>query len=224
MKSAAAGVVILVLAVATCLADNQSEQVREVYFETADGGRIVGNLYGNGDHSVVLSHGAVFNKESWDPLAKELSVDGYKVLAIDFRGYGNSLPGREQAALHEDILAAIRYLRRDGARTVSVIGASMGGGAAARAAVEAREGEIDRLILLAPAPIDNPEQMKAGKILFIASKDESLAPRLTEQYERAPEPKRLELLEGTAHAQHIFKTDQSEELTTLIVEFLADDR
>jgi hypothetical protein len=64
--------------------------------------------------------------------------------------------------------------------------------------------------------------MKANRFLFIASRDEPLMPRIKEQYERAPEPKKLAVLEGSAHAQHIFKTDQADKLTKLIVDFLGN--
>jgi Ni,Fe-hydrogenase III small subunit len=99
----------------------------------------------------------------------------------------------------------------------------MGGGAAAQASVEAKEGEIDQLILLSPVPIKTPERMKANK-LFVASKGERLMPKVKKQYERAPKPKKLVLLDGDAHAQHIFKTQQAEKLTNLIFEFLADTK
>lgn len=94
-----------------------------------------------------------------------------------------------------------------------------GGGAAAEAAVKASEGEIDRLILLSPVPTQNPDLIKGSK-LFIASEDEKPVSRVKEQHKNAPEPKKLVLLKGSAHAQHIFKTDQSEQLTGLILEFL----
>lgn len=193
---------------------------REVSFATADGGVIFANMYGEGDHVVVFAHGAVFNKESWDALARKLASNGFRALAIDFRGYGKSKPGSKGQALFEDILAAVRYLRREGSKSVSVIGGSMGGGAAAQAAVEASEDEIDNLILLSPVPIQTPELIKSSK-LFIASEDEPLAQRIKQQHEKAHEPKKLVLLKGNAHAQHIFKTDQSERLTALILEFLA---
>lgn len=38
----------------------------------------------------------------------------------------------------------------------------------------------------------------------------------------APEPKRLELLEGAGHAQNMFKTPQGAALTKLIVQFFGD--
>jgi pimeloyl-ACP methyl ester carboxylesterase len=192
-----------------------------VSFDTADGGHIVADLYGQGADAVVLAHGAAFNKESWAPLAERLAAGGHQVLAIDFRGYGASTPGTEGRALYQDVLAAVRYLRAHGASKVSVVGASMGGGASARAAVEAQPGEIAGLLLLSPVAIPHPEAMRAGRYLYVASREERLAPSIKEQFSRAPEPKHLELLDGSAHAQNIFATAEGPKLTTLIVDFLA---
>ncbi len=193
---------------------------REVSFPTADGGTVFANSYGTGHHGVVLAHGLVFNKESWDDFARRLASSGYFVLAIDFRGYGKSKPGSKGQSLSEDVLAAVRYLRNQGAQRVSIIGGSMGAGAAAQAAAEAPAGAINGLILLSPAPMENPELVKSRK-LFVASEDEPLAPLIRQQYELAPGPKDLVMLKGKAHAQHIFKTDQSDTLTTLILQFLS---
>lgn len=209
-----------ILAASAC-SDESPDPFREVGFDTADGGRIFANLYGEGKHAVVLAHGKIFDKESWDTFARRLAAEGFRVLAIDFRGYGNSTPGSKGEALHEDILGAIAYLRSEGAAKISVIGGSMGGGAAARAAKEAERGDIDRLILLSPVPVDNPEKMKAAGILYVASREEKLVPLLKDQYEKAPEPKKLELIDGNAHAQHIFKTKESNKLEELILSFLA---
>ena len=217
---------IVSFAILVCLelgmfaAAKQSEGFHEISFKTADGGKIVANLYGKGSHAVILAHGAVFNKESWHDLATTLSKEGFTVLALDFRGYGKSVPGSQGQALYLDVLAAVEYLRSKGAKTVSLIGGSMGGGAVAKAAVEAKEGEINSVILLSPAPIQTPERMKAARFLFIASRDEPLLPKIKEQYERAPEPKALKLLEGSAHAQHIFETNQADELTKIILAYL----
>lgn len=222
MKSIVTLFVVLGSTIGIASGANEKTQFRETTFETADEGRIFGNLYGRGDHGIVLAHGAVFNKESWGPLARALSEKGFKVLAFDFRGYGKSVAGSREQALYEDVLAAVRYLRQEGVKRVSVIGGSMGGGASALAAVKAEEGEIDQLILLSPVPIRTPELMKGSK-LFVASKGEGLMPEVKAQYEKAPERKKLVLLDGDAHAQHIFKTDQSERLTNTIIEFLSSD-
>jgi len=200
----------------------QQTGVHNVSFPTSDGGRIVATSYGTGKHAVVLAHGARFNKESWSKQARLLMREGLRVLALDFRGYGKSRAGTQKGALQLDVLAAIRYLHDHGARRVSVLGGSMGGGAAARAAVESKEGEIDRLILLAPVPIRRPEDLK-GKKLFIVSKGDRLKTRVKQQYDAAPQPKRLVVLDGNAHAQNIFATEHGDELMKLIVVWLTAD-
>lgn len=195
----------------------------EISFPTADGGTVYGNLYGEGPHAVLLAHGAVFDKESWDGLAQDLSAEGHRVLAIDFRGYGKSTAVRAGNALYQDVLAGISYLHDEGSGRVSVIGASMGGGAAAQAAVAAEPERIDKLILLAGVPIATPERMQGDK-LFIVSRGDSLRSAVEDQFERAGEPKELTVLDGSAHAQHIFRSrGRGEELTAVIVAWLASE-
>ena len=198
-------------------------KAREVTFASPDGGMVSADLYGSGDQGVVLAHGRIFDKESWRPLAIRLANEGMTALPIDFRGYGSSRAGEKEGALYNDVLAAISYLREAGMEKVSVIGGSMGGGAAAGAAVESEVGDIDRLILLSPVPIKNPEAIRAGSLLYVVSAEEGMFAAVKDQYEKAPEPKRLEILAGDAHAQHIFKTNLGPDLTELIVEFLMAD-
>lgn len=199
----------------------RSEGPREVKFKTSDGGEISADLYEGGDHGVVLAHGRAFDKESWRDFADRLSAGGHTVLAIDFRGYGKSKKGSSEGALHLDVLAAVRHLKKAGARKVSVIGASMGGGAAARAATEVQEGEIYRLILLSPVSIPHPESIRAGGVFYIASREEAMAEGVRAQYEHAHEPKWLELLNGNAHAQKILETAEGVRITKVILDFLA---
>jgi pimeloyl-ACP methyl ester carboxylesterase len=198
------------------------EHPRAVTFHTRDGGTIDADLYGKGSRGVVFAHGAIFNKESWVPLAQRMAAHGFRALAINFRGYGRSHGGSDPGAQDQDVLAAIRWLHAHGAKKVSVVGGSMGGGAAGQAATEVKPGEIDKLVLLSPMPINDPEQLKAASILYIGSRDEGLAPRIRAQYGRAPKPKKLILLPGRAHAQNIFATDEAQALSDAIVNFLVD--
>jgi len=195
-------------------------QVKEVSFETTDGGRIVANQYGKGKYGVILAHGAIFNKESWHPFASTLADQGFCVLSIDFRGYGKSISGSNGKVLYEDVLGAVRYLDSIGAEKISAIGGSMGGGAVAQAAVVAEEGTFFKVILLSPVPIKEPEKIKANEVIYIVSKDEKLMLTVEKQYKRVSQPKIMEVLEGDAHAQHIFKTSQASRLTELIVAVL----
>ncbi len=91
------------------------------------------------------------------------------------------------------------------------------------AAVNANPNDIYKLILLSPVPIRHPEKIHATDILYIGSAEERLMPRIKAQFQRAPEPKSLEVIPGNAHAQHIFKTDQGDRLTRIILRFLNAD-
>lgn len=198
-------------------------QPRAVVFAAGDGGEIHGDLYGGGARGVVLAHGAVFDKRSWRALAEVLAADGLRVLAFDFRGYGASTAGDEPGALYQDVLGAVTWLRRQGVETISLLGASMGGGAVGEAATRLPQGELHKVVLLAAAPIAAPEALTGDSLLFIASRGDRGLPQVLAQYQRAPDPKRLELLPGNAHAQHIFDSEQRHRLVGLIRRFLADD-
>lgn len=200
-----------------------------VSFPTQDGGIVYADIYGAGERGVVLAHGGRFTKESWTEQAQRLAEAGFHVAAIDFRGRGRSRggPGPESTddGVQYDVLAAVRYLRQSGAKTVSVVGASFGGWAAAKASVEA-PGEIERIVLLA-ATVDEPERL-TGRKLFILTRDDFSGggvlrlPEIRRQYERAPDPKELVILDGSAHAQFIFETDQAERLMREILRFLSE--
>jgi alpha/beta superfamily hydrolase len=191
---------------------------KPVSFSAADGATVHGDLYGTGTRGVVLAHGGRFDKASWAEQAHALMKAGFRALAIDLR---------RDSGPKNDVLAAVRYLHQNGAKTVFVVGASFGGGAAAEASIEARPGEIDRLVLLAHAPIDAPEKMK-GRKLFITARgdlgagDTPRLPRIREQYERASDPKELVILESDAHAQFLFATNQRERLMREIARFLSE--
>lgn len=199
-----------------------------VSFPTPDGFRLQANLYGKGDRGVVLVHGGRFNKDSWDKQARILAEAGFRVLAIDFRGYGQTIAGTQSTddKSYPDVLAAVRYLHVAGAKSVSVVGASMGGDAAADAATAARPGEIERIVFLASDGGDSPEHLQGRKLFIVSRNDESSEgprlPRISEHYRRAPEPRRLVILEGSAHAQFIFDTDQGPRLIQELLRFLSE--
>jgi pimeloyl-ACP methyl ester carboxylesterase len=222
MRTFCAVLVALVLAAA-------SYAQKAVTFPTVDGGVVSADSYGAGERAVVLAHGGPFNKGSWEKQAQALEVAGFRVLAIDFRGYGQSKgPGDSDpmsAPLHLDVLAAVRYLRKSGAKTVAVVGASMGGGAAGDASILSEPGEINRLVFLGAAPNGPAEKLKAPA-LFIVARDDASAdgprlPGIRAQYEKAPQPKELIILDGSAHAQFLFQTNQGEKVMREILRFLS---
>jgi pimeloyl-ACP methyl ester carboxylesterase len=202
---------------------------KTVSFPTEDGGEVYADVYGGGDRGIVLAHGGRFNKESWEKQARTLAAGGFQVLALDFRGYGKSRgPGQSDpmsAPLQLDVLAAVRYLRKTGAKSVSVVGGSMGGGAAGDASIASRPGEIDRVVFLGSAPNGPADKLKSSTLFIVARDDANddgpRLPGIRAQYEKAPEPKELIILEGSAHAQFLFQTDQGDRVMREIVRFLS---
>ena|SRR5579862_6402784 len=196
---------------------------------TEDGGRLCGDLSGEGDRAVVLAHGGRFKKESWHDQVPPLVEAGFRVLAIDFRGFGcSSGPGEadlDTAPFENDVLAAVRYLKREGARTVSVVGGSLVGSAAGDASVKSTQGEIDRIVLLGAAPSLPAEKLHSRALFIVARDDRSGAgprlPGIKAQYAKAPQPKELIVLEGSAHAQFLFATDQGARVMREILRFLS---
>jgi pimeloyl-ACP methyl ester carboxylesterase len=221
------------LLIAACLAiflAKSATAQKTISFPTEDGGVVFADLYGTSDRGIVLAHGGQFNKESWAAQARTLVTAGFEVLAIDFRGYGKSHgPGDKDpmdARLDLDVLAAVHYLHANGSKTVSIVGGSMGGAAAGDASIAAQPGEIDRVVMLGAAP-DGPAEKLHSATLFIVARDDAEGggelrlPGIQKQFDKAPQPKKLVILEGSAHAQYLFRTDQADRVMREILAFLA---
>ncbi len=203
---------------------------RSIAIPMPDGGPLQADVYGSGERTVVLAHGGRFDRSSWKPQAEALTAAGFRVVAIDFRPAVESRAGRETPCLYDagclakDVLAAVRYLRESAAKTIAVVGASLGGGAAAQAAIDA-PGAINRVVLIAHMEVDRPEKL-AVPALFILARDDASGsgprlPGIREQYRKATGPKELVLLDGGAHAQFLFATPQGDRLMREILQFVS---
>jgi dienelactone hydrolase len=188
-----------------------------------------GDLYGSGNRGIVLAHGGRFNKESWAPQARELADAGFTVLAINFRGDTVNKDGTPSAEGSDaenaaDVLASARYLRSLGLKRISAIGASLGGDAVGDADA-ASPGEFDRVVFLGSEG-DHPEKLTGRKLYIVARDDKSgeglRLPGIEEHFARTPEPKKLVIVEGTAHAQYLFGTSEGPRVMKEILEFLRE--
>ena len=63
----------------------------------------------------------------------------------------------------------------------------------------------------------------ATEELFIVSEGDASVEDVRDQFSRAPEPKKLVILLGDAHAQHIFKTEHAKLLTDTITQWLHEN-
>jgi hypothetical protein len=99
----------------------------------------------------------------------------------------------------------------------------MGGSALAEADSMSKAGEFDRIVLLA-SYADKPATLK-GRKLFIVARDDAREsgprlPQILDSYAKAPQPKELVILEGSAHAQYLFDTNQGPRLMKEMLRFL----
>ena len=101
----------------------------------------------------------------------------------------------------------------------------MGGGAAGDASIASPPGEIDRVVFLGAHPNGPAEKLKCRSLFIVARDDESgdgpRLPRIRADYEKAPQPKELIILDGSAHAQFLFQTDQADRVMREILRFLS---
>lgn len=105
--------------------------MQTVQFQGASGLRIVGDVEGPADGPVVLLlHGGGQNRLAWKGSGSALAAQGYRVVALDARGHGDSewdpAADYEMESLAQDLLAVIDQLGVGPARP-AVVGASLGG-------------------------------------------------------------------------------------------------
>ena len=132
-----------------------ADAARRVSFVTADGVDLKGRVFGRGDTGVVLAHMYPSEQSTWWPFARMLNEQGYMALTFNFRGYGEGedLSGgdkKEIESIPQDVEAAMKFLRSEGATSIFLVGASMGGAAALKAAA----GDDVRGVIALSAPVD----------------------------------------------------------------------
>ena len=101
----------------------------------------------------------------------------------------------------------------------------MGAGAAGDASITAPPGTIDRLVFLGYAPNLPASRLQSPSLFIVARNDANddgpRLPGIRKQYDQAPQPKQLIVLDGSAHAQFLFQTDQGDRVMREILRFLS---
>jgi alpha-beta hydrolase superfamily lysophospholipase len=199
-----------------------------VSFETPDGATITGELYGSGATAVLFS--VMGNcRPGWREFAQLTAAQGLMALTYPWRGCRDS--GRaDEAELQkfvDDARGAINFLREQGAKKIILAGASLGGLASARLAIESQASGI--VIVASPPAI--PEwgiEIAAAdlntdipKLFITAENDPTVAASATRQlYDLAAEPKEWQTYPGDKHGTDLFETESGDEMQQRILEFI----
>ncbi|MGV9861737.1 alpha/beta fold hydrolase [Rhodococcus koreensis] len=149
---------------------------------TVDGARIVCRAWGEPDApGVVLVHGSAANARWWDHIAPHLS-DGRRVVAVDLSGHGDSgrRPRYCQDVWAEELRTVVREVV---APHPVVIGHSMGGKVAYRAATEGMADEVGGLVLLDSNIARPPTRERAERVIARAERAPRVYPDVTSAIE-----------------------------------------
>jgi pimeloyl-ACP methyl ester carboxylesterase len=110
------------------------DDLRHHFVDVEDGGRIHVVERGQGP-PIVLLHGIMLTSALWVHQLRELA-DHHRVIALDLRGHGQSLPGSEESGIERlasDVASVLDVL---GVENAVVVGHSMGGMVALQMAVD----------------------------------------------------------------------------------------
>lgn len=177
-----------------------------VSLTTPDGVTLHADATGRGSHGVLLVHDAGRTSADWSLFAEKLESKGYQVLVIDLRGHGESAsildadPDWEK--MPADVESGLAWLRKRGAKQVSIVGAGLGANLALQ--VGSSDPAVHSLVLLSPGlniKGFKPSQSMGGwgdrPLLLAAGQGDGLAANTVKYLAKvATGPKRDLLMDG----------------------------
>ena len=162
-------------------------------------------------------------------MADLAAQNGMMALTYQWRGCRDpgSVDAVEIQKFVEDLRGAIDFMRAQGAKKVILAGASLGGCASAKLAVESQANGL--VVIASPPSISqwgfeiNAADLNVDipKLFITAENDDTVSPDATrELFVLAAEPKEWKTYPGTAHGTDLFDGDSGAELERQILEFI----
>jgi pimeloyl-ACP methyl ester carboxylesterase len=202
-----------------------------VRFTTSAGATLVGVVLGRGRTGLVLGHQVGSDLCEWLPQARTFAESGYRVLAFDFAGYGDSQPGSgPDARVDGDVVAAAEQLRHRGAEKIVLVGSSMGGTAVLSAATRIRPPVAGVVSLSGPATFQGVDagaavsRLRVPVLLVAAADDHPFVDDARTMYRAAPvRDKRLLVVPGGGHGTSLLEFgSDAPKVQAAVRRFIAD--
>lgn len=203
----------------------------KVAFTAPDGARVVGIELGKGRTGVVLAHMDQSHLCEWLPYGAQLAAKGYRVLAFDFAGEGDSGPADGVPDLTGEATAAAASMRSRGVTDIVLMGASKGGTAivAAGAAIDPAPKAL--VSLSGPAQFNSADALAAAPrltspVLYVAGSDDAGFAAAAERLGKATPPavrRGVLIVPGAQHGTSLLGGEGFEKVTSAIGSLLAKD-
>ena len=147
----------------------------EIRFRGAHGIEIVGHVEGDpGAPPVLLLHGGGQTRHSWSETARALAAAGFRAIALDLRGHGDSGWAGPRGYRVDDFADDLRAVVEQLGRAPALVGASLGGLASLIAAGEEPRCPCSAIVLVDVAPrMESEGRDRIGE--FMRAKPEGFA-------------------------------------------------
>ena len=195
----------------------------KVQFKTSDNMALEGTLYGQGKKAVICSNMIDGGEQDWEPLVRHLLSKNYMVLTYNYRSYrGFGDPALAQTPL--DLEGAVSYVRGQGATTIILVGASMGGTVTAAVAAHTQDHIAALVALSGPLSVGalqvSDKELKAitAPGLFVNSNGDDYVEDTAHMFVMLTASKNIYLYPGGAHGTAIFD-EYSKDLCERISDF-----
>ncbi|MBI4451147.1 alpha/beta fold hydrolase [Candidatus Woesearchaeota archaeon] len=173
-------------------------------------------LPGAGETGIILLHMLDRNRHDWDTFAQQLQSAGYAVVAIDFRGHGDSqgkwkdFTDKDFNAMVKDVAAAKQFLAQQGAKRIIVIGGSIGANIALNYA--ATDKDVVGAVLLSPGldyrGVKTESAMASVRVpvLIVASEEDKYSADSARKLAGMNTEAQLKIYAGAGHGTRMFDT------------------
>ncbi len=198
----------------------------DVQIIASDGKTLYGSLFAvDGDSkAVILLHELYTNRSSWKPLVQPLLDAGFKVLAIDLRGYGKTKGKINWKEAQKDTVAWADWLKmQPGVQSIELVGSSMGANLALNgcAAISGCLGAVAISPGLNYFGVKTSDAVQAGFPALIVYADRDTYPKndVPKMQELGGDHLEILLYSGRTHGIGLFK--EHDDLAGAIVTWLA---
>lgn len=202
-------------------AGSMEKKMNKVTLITEDNVKLLADFVKGNGQGIILLHMLGVDKNSWETLPKNLNTNGYSVIAIDFRGHGDSdlnyetFTDNEWKDLTKDVKAAASYLKENKVKEIYILGASIGANTAINYVVT--DSSVKGVALLSPGMnyrnilVANAMEKYKGKVLLVASKGDDYSYKSVIKLQGINPKAQLIVYDGDDHGTDMLANNPLEE-------------